>query len=297
MIYPSKEHPMKKFAAVAAIFLLVVMAGYSQTFSFKAGAGLGSVSTGDVAAGVRGISDLLKVYYSSVGKFEVPSLGPDFYAELIYHLSPSAGIGFGAGYFFAGKQSSIQYSIDTLDISHTVDPKVGVIPVTVTFHFFPALSSKIRLDIGAGAGLYIANLKYEELISLSNLATGTLQYKYESGGRMGFGFQGGIGLEYALSPTLALVAGVQGRFASVTLADGKWVEQGTEAFGDYLESGNDHKAWYYDWTPVEGDRAYAQLVFQKDTPSGTDLANVRQAKLGLTGFVFTVGIRVGIGKE
>jgi len=288
---------MRKTISLLAILLVLAAAGYSQQFSLKFDAGLGSISTGDIADGIQGMSDLLKVYYGSVGQYDVPRMGGNFYAELVYHFGSSLGIGLGSGYFFCSKQSTIAYSLDTLDVNQTIDPRVGVIPVTATLHFFPALSSKLKLDLGAGAGLYIAHLNYEELIDVSNVATGTLRYIYSSGGRLGYGFHAGLSLEYALSPTLALVAGVQGRFASVKLSSGTWKESGSGAFGDYSDSGTDHTAWYFEWTPVEGDKAYPQLSFVNEAPTGADVANVRQAKLGLTGYVFSVGVRIAFGSQ
>jgi len=288
---------MKKAIVFSIVFLLAVGLGSSQKFSLKVSAGLTTVSGGDVAAGIQGLSDLIKDDYGGTAAFGVPKSGLNFSAEFIYHLRPNMGVGIGIGRFSCSKSSTVPYMIEDLHVSHTIEPGVGVVPVTATFHFDPGFSSKIKLDLTAGLGLYFAHFDHGENIEISSRASGTLEYTYASGGKTGFGFHVGVTAEYPLSQKLSLVAGILGRFASVTLAAGNWTETGTGAFGVYSNTGSDHTPWYYDWTAeVAGGKTYPQIIFTKDAPTGSDVANVHAAKLGLGGIVFNAGIRLAIGK-
>jgi hypothetical protein len=287
---------MKKTIIFFVVFLLAIGLGFSQKFSLKINAGIGTVSGGDIADGIKGLSDLLAASFSSSGTFVFPGSGLNFCAEFIYHLNPKIGAGFGIGYFSAGKESQVTYTIEELHVTHTLKPSVGIIPVTASIHFYPPFASKIKLDLAAGLGVYLAHLNHDEAVSVSSRASGTFDYTYASGSKMGFGFHAAVNAEYPLSPKLSLVAGVLARFASVALSTGDWTETDTGIFGDSSASGSDHAAWYYDYTPTVGGSTYPQIVFAKDAPTGSDVANAREAKLSLGGLVFSVGVRIGLGK-
>ncbi len=122
--------------------------------------------------------------------------------------------------------------------------------------------------------------------------TGALEYTYASGGKVGFGPHLGLSAEYPLTEKLALYVGLTARFASATLAAGDWTETGTGLFGNYTNQGSDHQPWAYDWTP--SGTAYRQLLFGATAPTGAGVANVREAKLGLSAVTLCVGARFNL---
>jgi len=110
----------------------------------------------------------------------------------------------------------------------------------------------------------------------------------------GLGFQGGLSLEFAFSPRLAFVMSILGRFASIDEFRGPWTEKGGGDFWEINDSGPDHSAWYYDWQA--GGKTYGQLAFQSEQPAGAAVSNPRRAKLGLTGFAATIGLKIGLNR-
>jgi len=286
---------MKKTFVFLSVFLLIAAAGHSQKFSLRTGGGIGSVSGGDIFAGIQGLSDFLNDEYRASYSFGVPRLGLDFSAELVYRLNPRMGVGIGLGYFTAGRESTVDYTTATgTDVSQTIHPRIGAIPVTATFHYYPsAPASKIQLDCSAGFGLYLAHFNHDEKIGLSvPEGTGTIDYTYASGGKLGMGLHLGLAAACPLSGKLALVAGFSYRLASVKPGTGTWTEAGSGIVGSYRIEGGRLQPWYFDMTS-EG-RTYPQVVFDSDMPAGGDVANARQAKLGLSGFLFSLGIRIDL---
>jgi hypothetical protein len=109
------------------------------------------------------------------------------------------------------------------------------------------------------------------------------------------GSQGGLGLEFAVSPRLAIVLNVVGRYASISrFENGAWDNSRSGSFGEFNNSGSDDAFWVYDW--LLAGKTYKQLAFQNIAPSGLQgMSNVRKAKIDLTGAAATLGFKGGIG--
>ena len=286
---------MKKALCFASVFLLLAAAGYSQKFSLRFGAGIGTVSGGDIAEGIRGLTNFLKDEYHTAYSLLAPGIGPDFSAELVLHFNPSIGIGLGLGYLSAGRESSVDYTTSTgTAVTQAIHPRFGAIPVTATFHYYPsAPASKVRLDCSAGFGVYVAHYNHDETFGLSIPGgTGAIEYTYASGSKIGLGGHLGVGAAYSLSGKVALVAGVSYRLVSFKPAAGTWTETGSGIAGSYRIEGGRLQPWYIETTSK--GLTYPQVVFDTDVPAGGDVANARQARVGLSGVLFSVGIRIDL---
>jgi len=262
----------------------------AQSFVLKLYGGLSYADGGDLAKGIKGGADYLAADFNISGDFKAPTLGQNFGGEFIYYIGPRLGIGLGAGYFRHGQESSVSYSANALTVRETLKPRFWVVPITANLHWLLPLSSKIRLDLTAGAGYYLAFLNWEDRMDMDILGfSGYFDYTFESV-RGALGFQGGVGLEVKIARQLALVWTVLGRYASLSDWKGDWTDKGGGDLWSYEENGSEHTAWYYDLK--YGGTTYPQILFNTDKPTGANYSNVRAAKLSLTGFTTTLGIKL-----
>jgi hypothetical protein len=99
-------------------------------------------------------------------------------------------------------------------------------------------------------------------------------------------------LEINLSSSMALVLNVTGRYARISGFQGEWTETGTGDFWSFTDGGSGQGVYYYDWTFA--GTTYPQIEFRSDAPSGSSLANIREARLDLKGLTATVGFRINL---
>jgi hypothetical protein len=151
---------------------------------------------------------------------------------------------------------------------------------------------KLTLDLTAGVSYNIAKLSWDYMRDFTLLGySGTDQFTY-SATRGGIGLQAGAGAEYELSSGISVVLNVTARYASIAKFQGDWTERGSGNIWDFSDSGSETYAWYFDWKFNE--TTYPQIVFQNEKPTGTTVSNARYARLGLTGLVATLGIKIGL---
>ena len=297
---------MKRAFALALALFFVASFGFSQKLALKLGSGWSYISAGDFVDGLRGQTDYLTAAYTGLtGEFLSPRSGLNFQGEILYYLRSDMGIGLGFGYSRISKDSEVDYESVTesnsISVRERLSPGFTVMPISINFHYFRPISAKLTLDFSAGPSLYIAKLGWSDTVDLSlrlpndttQVFGGTDQFIFTSAARLGFGVQIGVGIEYAFSSRLAAVFSVAGRLASVSGFKGDWTEEGSGDFWNFSDNGANSSAWYYDWNA--GQKTYGQLAFQDDIPSGTMVSNARPAKLGLSGFTVSVGVKIGLG--
>lgn len=284
---------MRKGFVLAFICWLAFPLGFSQTLSLRLGGGLGYGTGGDLAKGLRGQRDYYAAEYDNLtGEFKLPKFGWAAGGEILVHLKPSLALGLGAGFERHGIKSLVGYAIGVVEVEENLKPAFDVIPLTGSLHLFLALGPKLKLDLSAGGGAYITRLNWDFGYDIALLGyQGSDVYTFRSS-KVGFGFQGGVGLEMALSSKLSLVLNVLGRVAKIGPFLGDWTETGTGDFWSFADNGGDHVMYYYDWTLA--GKTYPQIVFQSGPPAGTSVSNAREAKLDLTGFTASFGIKIAL---
>lgn len=276
--------PMKNKSAFLALALMLALgfvlpSSAQSRFGLKIGGGLGYLDGGDVNAGYQGLSDLYREILSLIphttfsGRYEPFHLGMDFNGEIFYQVSPEIAIGLGVGVLTATRESSM-----TLTDGHDSSvfywkPTVKAIPVTLNFHYFVPVAGGVKLVLSAGAGVFIAGFDMEQTFfsDESNLMETSA---------VGFGGHGGLGLEIELTKSLSLTLDLLGRYARVGGLTGTWSD----------EPGAEGKLWYLDAT-IEGEGPYPMVILDEGIPSGEGavMENVREAKLGLSGFSAVIG--------
>jgi len=285
--------PGRLFALSAALAACAAL-GFSQKVELRLAGGWSHVRGGDLALGLQGQSDYVRDQYGATGTYGNPSSGWGGEGEIVFSVVPRLGIGIGGGYLRHVLESKATYASGSTSIAETVKPDVTVIPVTLNLHYALPISSKLRLDLKGGAGYYLATWNWTYRMDLTLLGySGFETYTFKAS-RGAVGFQGGLSLDWELAKNFALILGVTGRYAVLDNFHGDWTDTGDGDFWQFSDSGTDHYAWYYDWTA--GSKTYGQLVFQTAQPAGSTTANARMAKLDLSGFTATLGIRIGFGR-
>jgi len=286
---------MKKIALLGFILLAAFSAGYGQKVTLRLGGGWDYAMGGDLAKGLQGQSDYLAATYAAAGSYKVPHNGWIADGEIIIHLSPRLGLGVGAGYLRHDQAGQVTYTVSSIATVEKITSDVRVVPITLNLHYLVPISSRLRIDISAGAGYYLTtwNWTYRLDLSLSGYS-GYEEYAFNST-KGSFGFQGGLNLEYSLAENFAFVLGVTGRYTSIDKFLGNWTDKGGGDFWEFDDAGSDHFAWYYDW--LVGGRTFGQLAFQPSQPAGSTTSNARYAKVDLTGFAVTAGFKIGFGRR
>ncbi|MCX6561736.1 MAG: hypothetical protein NTZ26_14630 [Candidatus Aminicenantes bacterium] len=284
---------MKRLLIIGGGVCLLAAVAFPQTLSLALRGGAGFASGGDLSRGLQGLMDYYAAEYDGLtGEHSFQRLGWTAGGELLFHLSPRLAIGLGAGYEMHGKESVVEYGIDAVQVTETLTPKLAVIPVTASLHLFLPVGGKIKIDLSAGGGAYLTRLDWTSSYRISLLGyTGTDDFHFQ-GSKWGLGAHAGLGLEWSLTPALAATLNITGRWVRVSGFQGDWTETGAGDFWSFTEGGSDYSFFYYDWS--SGSTTYPQVVFQTDVPQGTTVANARQARIDLTGFTATVGIRLNL---
>ena len=111
-----------------------------------------------------------------------------------------------------------------------------------------------------------------------------------------FGFQGGVGIEFNLSETVALFFETTGRYANLK----NW--EGQNQYHDFLGASESESVdWYfaewYDDTFYFQPRWYKIVQIVDEEPSRDNYRNVRKAEISYSGVVLRVGIKITFGKK
>jgi len=270
------------------VFLAVVLAvslGWTgpasaqSRFGFKLYGGLGYLSGGDINTGCQGISDLYgelfgsTYHYSLIGGYEPFHLGMNFGGEIFYQVTPKIAIGLGVGYMNATRESSLTITNGVESAVVYWKPEVKAMPVTLQFHYFVPVAGGVKLVLSTGVGVVIANFDLNQTMFSDEMETMKTS-------AVGFGAQGGLGLEIELAKNISLTLDFLGRYAQVNGLTGTWSS----------DPDTEGKLWFLDAT-IAGKGPYSIITLSEGIPSGEGavMTNVREAKLGLSGFSAIIG--------
>lgn len=281
---------MKKAVLLMAVILSAVSLGSSQTLGLKLAGGGGYALGGDLAKGLQGQSDYLRSEFGATDSYKFPKIGWTGSGEVLFYLGSRFAIGLGAGFEQHAQESSTGYAIGAISVKETLKPAFDVLPVLGSLHLYIPAGSALKIDLNVGGGAYLTRLKWNSSYDIGIIGlNGSDAYTFTAD-RTGFGAHAGLGLELALSPKLSLVLNVTGRYAQVSGFVGAWTETGTGDFWTFQDGGSDHAVYYYDWTFAGA--TYPQIEFRPDKPSGSSVANAREAKLDLSGVTATIGFKI-----
>jgi hypothetical protein len=281
---------MKKLKIVILLctFFVFLLAGTAEAqlrFGFRFYGGLNYLSGGDVNEGGQGWVDYYTAdtlhNYTTSGEFKPLHMGFDFGGDFVIQITPQIGIGLGSGYIAASKTFSLDYEHIPWDIVVlTSETKMSAIPLRLSFFYSLPLGSMINFRFQAGAGYYLASLNYHLRVEDPGYFEDRL-YDTKGGG---IGFHGGLGLEINLSPMVGLFVDLTGRYASFANFKG---DDTVSSSGGSLTT-HDSDLYFFKLNDL-GYGIFPMLFMDTTEPSGTDISDVRLAKVDFSGFSFFTG--------
>jgi opacity protein-like surface antigen len=283
---------MKKLFLIGVLCLSLTAAAFSMGFSIKATGGLSLLFGGDYNSAVQGQNDIYNNVAGVTENSELSklSLGLDFGAEFILQFTPSMGVGIGAGYLHASNDSTLKVTGGAVSLSEQFVPNVSAIPFTLNFHYFLPLGSRMKLHFFAGPGLYVITspeFKAATTETMGAIELAKLTTTFTPDTKVVFGFQGGAGIEFDMSPNFGLLFDMAGRYLSVSNITGSWITEGH--VGLIPISISKTGTLYYYEAQISGSY-YGALVSSDTLPSGVNIRNAREASISLSGIQFQLGI-------
>jgi hypothetical protein len=283
---------MKRLVLAVILGLSLALGALATDFSIRATGGMNLLLGGDYNAALEGQND----WYNDIpggiinSEFSKLSTGFDFGAEFVVQFTDTVGLGLGTGYVSAANDSTLAAHFGTAGVSFGYRPSVSVVPLTLSFHYFLPLGSNLRLHFFAGPGLYFASVKLDSTLTVT---IGPVEEvggdeEFRPDGKIAFGAQGGLGVEFGLSRGLALVLDVGGRYLSLSNLRGPATVDGHQGVVP-IHVSTTATLYYYETT--EAGNTYADLAVDDARPFGS---NVRPASISLSGFRFLAGVRIDL---
>lgn len=283
------------FGFVLVIAFVSVSASAEVRLGFKAYGGLNYLGGGDLNRGTEGMTDSLKLLIISgsisvAGEYSPVHWGLDIGGDLILEFAPSFGISLGAGYVESSKSSLFTFSNISPLHTLTMNANADASAVRLSFQVYYVLPTTSGLSVvfHAGPEFYLAQVHSQAILWANNLES--IDFDTQADGR-GFGFQGGLGLEYDLSPNFGFFIEAVGRYADFAGFEGKTYVafDGGSSFLSY-----DGILYYYD--NVSSTAGTQMLIRCSPTvPNNPDYRNVREAKVDFSGFSIRLGAVIRLG--
>jgi Outer membrane protein beta-barrel domain len=265
--------------------------GGVSKFSLKLYGGYNHMLAADVNDGSRYFFDLVDYYVAegggtATGGYKPLHGGYDFGGDLIYQITPTLGIGVGAGYMRSTANSLLTYTEDIMSVDITADAMLSAIPLRLGLFLDVPMGGKLNLTANAGAAYY-AGLKFDATQGLSFGPDDWMSQNVVGTERSGadIGFHGSLGFEYKFSPKMGFFVEAAGRYAK--LKNFKTVTGTTEASD---ETPDTTVGVLYIVSETIGTQEISMFGVSDTPPIGIE--GVREPKFDLSGFSLQAGIRI-----
>lgn len=259
-------------------------------FSIKLYGGYNYMLATDVNAGSRYYFDVVDWYQaqgfgSVTGAYRPLRGGISFGGDLIYQITPSLGIGVGAGYLRSAADSLATFTETDMSIDITTSVKLSAVPIRLGLFLDIPMGGTLNLTANAGAAYY-AGLKFD--------ATQGLEYSPTSWSRMNvigtkrngadIGFHGSLGLEYKFSTMMGFFVEAVGRYAK--LKNFTTVKGTAELVGAPPET---TVGVLYLFSESLGTQVFTTFGVSGTPPT---IGTFREPKFDLSGFSLQAGFRI-----
>ena len=217
------------------------------------------------------------------------SVGKEYGADLVFHLTPRLGLVGGVGLIDSYSVGQIEIPRASFRRASGQITSLGLRAVPVRFgaQYAIPLGRRRSLIVDGGAGLYFTRLQWSDRAEVYEFQRITHLRSETSGS--GFGLHGGVSLDIGLSDRMGLVVGVQGVHANIGGLEG--FREGTYT---YIPAGTRDDGtlqiveflYEPEWSTLvvgEGTR-----TMDRYGPFGAK----KEARVGLGGLRYTGGLRV-----
>ncbi|MBP7706874.1 MAG: hypothetical protein KA243_06475 [Candidatus Aminicenantes bacterium] len=226
-------------------------------------------------------------YGTATGGYSPLHGGYDFGADLVYQITPSFGIGVGAGYIRSSADSLATFTGEgTVDL--LASTMLSAVPIRLGLFLDVPLGGKLALTANAGAAYYLG-LKFTGMQGLEFAADDWMRMSLEATERSGLdiGFHGSLGFEYKFTPKLGFFVEGLGRYAK--LKNFESVTGTQESSGGLSE---DTEGKLYLVTGSIGDSEISMFTISETEPLPDPGTTVREPKFDLSGFSLQAGFRI-----
>lgn len=281
---------MKKAILGVVLCLSLAVFGFSTGFSIKINGGANFLMGGDynkIITDANADPNILGYPATGSGELKQLTMGWNFGAEFILNFTDEIGLGLGVGYITASNDSTLTSTIGIVSLSSNYKPSASVIPITLNFHYFLPLGDAFKFHFTAGPGLYLSTFEFDAHFISTLLATDYTE-TFTPSSLAVFGFQGGLGFEIAVSPSVSLCVDALGRMANISGLKGSHTLSGTILGVTGSISHSSDTFYYYEY----GGRSFAAI--QANPVSGTGISSAREASVSLSGICAMAGIKINI---
>jgi len=269
------------FLCFILIFFLSYGSGFSEnkkpSVSFKLTGAVNFISPEDVNTATQGWSKLnSEVFLSSLnqeGEIESLNMGFDAGGEIIFQFSRHLGVGIGAGYIHAARNSKAEFSNGILKIMRS-KPIISAVPVKLGLYYFLPVGDRLNTYINAGPAFYFVNFDHKWNIDESLV-------RNQSTSSSGLGFHGALGLEYQLTSRLSLLIEGSGRYCKMSGFEGN--SSGNEGASTFSMDGT---LYYVEFSTFPDPVMYIKEEFPSSFKSA------RQAEIDLSGIAIRGGLKI-----
>jgi len=284
---------------------------FIQRFSIKVSGGLSYLAVGDFNKFLEDVTSIeayhryvyMFDYFEMTKKEELKKVrfGFDSEIELTFDINSRWRIGLGTGYVYTSRASRGGFEISRpepySDMDFTYSPRISIsaIPLKLAIYYIKHSTPKAKWFVNAGIGYYFTKTSYyweqrEILIEKDGLVEADWKAMAEWDlSSSGIGFHGGVGFEYNLTKKFALVIEAQGSYAQVKKLKGDEIYVGGGSMQNYYGA-----VYYWEEKDIITEKYYASIGFHKEKPnySPPEYRNLKEAALGLSGFLLKIGIRI-----
>jgi hypothetical protein len=267
--------------------------GAPKKFSLILSAGYGTKTGGDVPKVMDGMNAAIRDLAALAGftvaeTLEPAKWGPGLEAELLFRPARNFGLSFGSGLLRKREDTRLAAKRETLTgISVDWTATYQLIPLMLSGYYFLESGSKMTVYAKAGIGYYFGRMTYTTRDEQPLLGIAAWGQNDGEATASGLGFHGGLGLEYPLSPTFAILIEAAGRYVNLK----GWSVENDQS-GPWGTEHQTGRFWYAEEL-VEGmGKQYASLQLFEERPSNPALRNIREAAFGFSGFTLKAGLAI-----
>jgi hypothetical protein len=261
--------------------------------SLKLYGGYSHILAADVNDGTDAFFEILDLYAASgigtlTGGYKPLHGGYEFGADLIYQITPTIGLGVGAGYMRNTKASTATITEGENQIEVAAQPTVSAIPIRLGLFFTVPVAGQVNLTADIG-GAYYAGLKFDatQWIQFSPITWSEMSIASLTAGSSNLGFHGSLGLEYLFSPKMGFFVEAAGRYAKL-----KNFEEVTGIMNDSAGSSDTTDGKLYIATTTDPDFTFSVFTVEETPPVDDVEATFREPKFDLSGFGLRAGFRI-----